>query len=67
MMYRKESELQGTVAFAEERYGALYLLVNNAGVMGALANLEDTTAADFERTLRINLISVFLGTKHAIR
>lgn len=62
-----ERDLQDAVAFAEESFGALYLLVNNAGVMGALSSLEDTAAADFERTLRINLISVFLGTKHAIR
>ena len=64
---RQECDLQDAIACAEETFGALYLLVNNAGVMGALCKLEDTTASDFERTLRINLISVFLGTKHAIR
>lgn len=64
---RQELDLQDAIACAEETFGALYLLVNNAGVMGALSKLEDTTALDFERTLRINLISVFLGTKHAIR
>ena len=67
MLCRQERDLQDAIACAEETFGALYLLVNNAGVMGALCKLEETTASDFERTLRINLISVFLGTKHAIR
>lgn len=55
------------VAFAQESFGVLHLFVNNAGIMGALTSLDETSVEDFERTLRINLLSVFLGIKHAVR
>lgn len=64
---RKENDIADAVAFAQERFGSLHLLVNNAGIMGAMSSLDETTALDFERTLRVNLLSVFLGTKHAVR
>lgn len=64
---RKESDIADAVAFAQECFGSLHLLVNNAGIMGAMSSLDETTALDFERTLRVNLLSVFLGTKHAVR
>ena len=52
---------------AEERFGPLFLLVNNAGIMGAMGSMEYMGVVEFESTLAVNLTSVFLGTKHAIR
>lgn len=43
-----------------ERWGGLDLAFNNAGVSGTFAALADQTLADWERTLTINLTSVFL-------
>ncbi|XGX78792.1 Cyclopentanol dehydrogenase [Terrabacter sp. BE26] len=45
-----ESDWQAAVAKAAEELGRLDILVNNAG-MGDLAAIEDTTLADWERTL----------------
>jgi len=47
------------------QYGKLDILVNNAGI-GVAGDIEHTSLADWERTLRVNLTGVFLGTKHAI-
>ncbi len=50
--------------------GGLDVLVNNAGVSGtgrAAADPENTCLSDWRRVLHINLDSVFLGCKHAIR
>ena len=55
------------VQIAEERFGPLFLLVNNAGIMGAMGFIDEMGVLEFEATLAVNLTSVFLGTKHAIR
>lgn len=64
---RKEVDIISAIKFAEERFGPLFLLVNNAGIMGAMGSFEDMGVSEFESTLAVNLTSVFLGTKHAIR
>ena len=60
-----ESDWRRAVALAEERYGRLDALVNNAGV-SARGNIEDTTAADWDALMAVNAKGVFLGTKCAI-
>ena len=52
---------------AEERFGPLYLMVNNAGIMGAMGYMDEMGVPEFEATLAVNLTSVFMGSKHAIR
>ena len=67
-----EADWQAIVALAEERYGKLDALVNNAGISisagGGARNipLEDTGVADWERVMEVNAKGVFLGTKAAI-
>lgn len=46
------------------RYGRLDVLVNNAGI-AIMAGLEETDAALFERTVRVNQLGAFLGVKYA--
>lgn len=46
--------------------GGLDVLVNNAGI-AIVANVEETTLAQWRRTMAVNLESVFLGTRAAIR
>lgn len=60
-------DIISAIQLAEERFGPLFLLVNNAGIMGAMGSFEDMGVSEFESTLAVNLTSVFLGTKHAIR
>ncbi len=48
-----------------ERFGALHVLVNNAGV-AIPGNAAEATLADWRKTMAVNLDAVFLGTKHAI-
>jgi NAD(P)-dependent dehydrogenase (short-subunit alcohol dehydrogenase family) len=61
----QEESWRVAVAMAEQRYGMLNVLVNNAGILIA-KNIEETTEDDWEQTLAVNLKGVFLGTKQAI-
>jgi 3-hydroxybutyrate dehydrogenase len=54
------------VATAVENFGSLDVAVNNAGIEGDLANLEDYDEGTWDRVLRINLTGVFLAMKHEI-
>lgn len=47
------------------KYGALNILVNNAGI-GIGGSIVEMTLADWQRQQAINLDGVFLGIKHAI-
>ena len=47
------------------RFGKLDILVNNAGV-SARGNVEETSEADWSRTMDINVKGAFLGSKQAI-
>lgn len=62
-----EAQWEATVAECVTRFGGLDVLVNNAGVSPSGAPIEDLALEDWRRTLAIDLDSVFLGTKHAIR
>ena len=46
-------------------HGRLDVLVNNAGI-AISHNIETCTVEDFDRTMNINLKSVFLGCKHSL-
>lgn len=53
------------VAATLERFGQIDVLVNNAAV-SLFAPLMDTTKADFDRVLSINLLGCFLGMKAVV-
>ena len=60
-----EQDWHDAVAAAEQAYGPVSILVNNAGI-AEMAPIEQTTAEEFRRVLDINLTGTFLGTKAAI-
>ncbi|MGQ3675219.1 SDR family oxidoreductase [Xanthobacter sp. TB0139] len=58
--------LTGFVDFAIAQMGGLDCLVNNAGIAGPTARVEDIDLTDWERCLRIVLTSQFLTASHAV-
>jgi cyclopentanol dehydrogenase len=61
----READWTRAVELAVDRFGALNVLVNNAGV-GAVSRVEETTAEAWDRVMEVNAKGVFLGTKAAI-
>ena len=61
-----EANWQSAIAATVSRFGALHILVNNAGIGGVGGLVEDTPVEDWELVMDINAKGVFLGTKAAI-
>ena len=59
------SSWSAAVLAAESAFGALNVLVNNAGVQNPPAPIEHTDQATWSRILDINLTGIFLGIKVA--
>jgi NAD(P)-dependent dehydrogenase (short-subunit alcohol dehydrogenase family) len=64
---RDERAVEGFVARVEERFGAIDLWINNAGVLEPIAPLRDVEVADFRAHIDVNLVGVFLGTRAYVR
>lgn len=60
-----EDSVRDGVAQVVKTLGGLDTLVNAAGILRS-AHLTETTLADFEQVLRINLIGTFLVTREAV-
>ena len=60
-----ESDWSDAVAATVARYGALNILVNNAGVF-MRGTVEDSDARDWDRIMDVNAKGVYLGTKAVI-
>ena len=63
----REDDIVAAIALAQERFGPLTGMVNNAGVVGAIGSIMDTSAEAFDHTMAILSRAVFLGIKHAAR
>jgi NAD(P)-dependent dehydrogenase (short-subunit alcohol dehydrogenase family) len=61
-----ESQLEKAIAAVVAHFGALDVLVNNAGVSGSIKPTHELTEAEFDHVQNINVKGVFFGTKHAI-
>jgi cyclopentanol dehydrogenase len=60
-----EASWLAAVDTAVSRYGALHVLVNNAGIY-IRKRIEETTEDDLDQILAVNVKGVFLGVKHAL-
>ncbi|WP_016832881.1 3-oxoacyl-ACP reductase family protein [Herbaspirillum lusitanum] len=58
--------LQQAIRIAAETFGRLDILVNNAGVL-AMGSVEEFKLEDLDRTLDVNVRSVFVATQEAVR
>lgn len=63
----KSTDCENMVRCAEEKYGALHVLFNNAGIMDSRDDdAVKTEEAVWDLTMAVNLKSVFLGCKFGI-
>jgi NAD(P)-dependent dehydrogenase (short-subunit alcohol dehydrogenase family) len=58
-----EAAMTRFAACVEERFGAIDLWINNAGVLGPIAPVRDVTPDAFRRHLEVNLTGVFIATR----
>lgn len=61
-----ESRWQQVIIDIIERFGQLDILVNNAGI-AIVGTVESASLKDWQTTQKVNLDSVFLGTREAIK
>ncbi|MFD5228722.1 glucose 1-dehydrogenase [Streptomyces qaidamensis] len=59
------SEWARAVEFTESEFGAVDVLVNNAGIL-VNHHLADASLEDYERTVRVNQVGTFLGMQAVI-
>ena len=63
----KEADVAAAVDLAVAEFGQLDIMFNNAGVVGAIGPIADTTAASWDFTIAVLLNGAFYGMKHAAR
>ncbi len=61
-----EAGVRSAIDGVAEHYGAIHVLVNNAGIAGATRPTHELTEEDWDRVLSINVKGVFFCTKHAV-
>ncbi|MEC8983408.1 MAG: glucose 1-dehydrogenase [Actinomycetota bacterium] len=62
-----EDDVAAAIGMAVARWGQLDVMFNNAGILGAVGSIADTSVEDWERTISVLLTGAFLGSKHAAR
>jgi len=63
----KAADVERTIGFAEQRFGALHVLFNNAGILPDQdGSVLDTPDDVFDQVIAVNLKGVFLGCKYGI-
>lgn len=63
----REEDIVAAIAAGEEAFGGITGMVNNAGIVGAIGSIMDTSVEAYDRTMAILSRGVFLGIKHAAR
>ncbi len=63
----RAADVERMVKLATDKYGRLDILHNNAGILGEVAFAGEVTEEDWDRVISVNLKSVFLCSKYAVR
>jgi len=61
-----ENSVKAAIDGAAAHYGAVHVLVNNAGIAGANKPTHEITEEEWDRVQAVNVKGVFFCTKHAI-
>jgi NAD(P)-dependent dehydrogenase (short-subunit alcohol dehydrogenase family) len=61
-----EENVRTALAEVVDAFGGLHVLVNNAGITGSSKPTHELTIEEWDRVQRVNVVGVFLCTKHAI-
>jgi NAD(P)-dependent dehydrogenase (short-subunit alcohol dehydrogenase family) len=61
-----ESVVRSSIDAVVGRFGALHVLVNNAGISGTPKTTDQVTEAEWDSVQAVNVKGVLFGTKHAI-
>jgi meso-butanediol dehydrogenase/(S,S)-butanediol dehydrogenase/diacetyl reductase len=62
-----EQEVKGLIALGLNTYGRIDILINNAGITGRMAGLEEQDGEDWKKVLEVNLLGAVYGIKHVSR
>src|SRR3954453_7134739 len=62
----QEDEVAGYVRAAMEKFGAIDVFYNNAGIEGEITPIVRYPLETFRRVLDVNVVGVFLGLKHVL-
>jgi 3-oxoacyl-[acyl-carrier protein] reductase len=60
------TDVEAVVARAVERFGHLDVLISNAGVLAPNGRIHNLTAADWERSFRVNVLGAVNGITAAV-
>lgn len=61
-----ETQVQKAIQEVSEAFGAVHVLVNNAGISGSPKPTDQVTEAEWDRVQSVNVKGTFFGTKHVI-
>ncbi len=61
----QEADVRGLIDATVARYGRLDIIVNNAGIV-AVQTVEESSVADWDQVMAVNVRAIFLTTKYAL-